>query len=367
MNPQNESKINRFQVSVSPHIRDNTDIPKIMYSVVIALTPAIIGAGYFFGFRALILILISVLSAMATEAVVQRMRKQTWTILDGSAIITGILLAFNLPPGVPFWIPIIGSVFAIGIAKHPFGGLGYNPMNPALLGRAFLLASWPVHMTKDWLKPFWWQEAGYNFFTWKVSENKAIVDAISSATPLNIVKNSKEILSNSSLFQPDIVSKASQAMDKMFDSTTDLFIGNVGGCIGETSALLLILGALFLLYKDYISWQIPLSYIGTVAILGWIFGGKTGFFTGDMLFQVFSGGLILGAFFMATDMVTSPLSKNGHLIFGFGCGVLTVVIRVVGGYPEGVSYSILLMNLTVPLIDRFTLPTPFGVDKKRKG
>jgi electron transport complex protein RnfD len=362
-----ETKINRFQVSISPHIRDGTDIPKIMYSVVLALSPAMVGAIYFFGFRALVLTLISVLSAMIAEAVVQKMRKQTLTILDGSAIVTGILLAFNLPPGVPFWIPIVGSVFAIAIAKHPFGGLGYNPMNPALLGRAVLLASWPVHMTKDWLKPFWWQSPGYNFFSWKVTENRAIVDAISSATPLNLVKNSKEILVNSASFPPEIVSKASQAIDTMFDSTKDLFTGNVGGCIGETSALLLLVGALFLIYKRYITWRIPFSYILTVAILGWIFGGKSGFFTGDMLFQVLSGGLILGAFFMATDMVTSPLSKKGHLIFGFGCGVLTVVIRIVGGYPEGVSYSILLMNLTVPLIDRYTLPVPFGVEKKRKG
>ena len=355
----------QFQVSVSPHIRDNTDIPKIMHSVNIALLPALIGATYIFGFRALGLTIIAVFAAMFTEAVIQKMRGQDISVLDGSAIITGILLAFNLPPGVPFWIPVAGSIFAIAIGKHPFGGLGYNPLNPALLGRAFLLASWPVHMTKDWLKPFWWKESGFNFFSWSVAKGGFVVDAISSATPLTEVKNSKDILANASSYLPEKVNSASQTIDTMFDSVEQLLFGNVGGCIGETSVLLLLIGALFLLYKRYISWHIPLSYILTVAILGWIFGGKSGFFTGNMLFQIFSGGLILGAFFMATDMVTSPLSKKGHVIFGVGCGLLTIIIRLVGGYPEGVSYSILLMNLTVPLIDKYTLPRVFGTGTRK--
>ena len=355
----------QFQVSVSPHIRDGTDIPKIMHSVNIALLPALLGATYLFGFRALGLTLTAVASAMLAEAAAQKIRGRSISVLDGSAIVTGILLAFNLPPGVPFWIPIAGSVFAIGIAKHPFGGLGYNPMNPALLGRAFLLASWPVHMTKDWLKPFWWQEAGYNFFSWNVAKGGLVVDAISSATPLTVVKNSRDIIANASAYLPERVNSASLAIDQQFDSIMDLIWGTVGGCIGETSVILLLLGALFLLYKRYISWHIPISYVVTVAVLGWIFGGKSGFFNGNILFQVFSGGLILGAFFMATDMVTSPLSKKGHLIFGAGCGILTVIIRQVGGYPEGVSYSILLMNLTVPLIDRSTLPKKFGAVKSR--
>lgn len=355
----------QFQVSVSPHIRDNTDIPKIMHSVNIALLPALLGATYIFGFRALGLTLIAVAAAMLTEAVAQKMRGREIDVLDGSAIVTGILLAFNLPPGVPFWIPIAGSVFAIGIAKHPFGGLGYNPLNPALLGRAFLLASWPVHMTKDWMKPFWWKETGYNFFSWNAAKEGSLVDAVSTATPLGIVKNSRNILANASSYLPDKVNNASLAIDQQFDNIVDLVWGTVGGCIGETSVILLLLGAFFLLYKRYISWHIPISYIATVAVLGWIFGGKSGYFTGNMLFQVFSGGLILGAFFMATDMVTSPLSKKGHLIFGAGCGLLTVIIRQVGGYPEGVSYSILLMNLTVPLIDRATLPKKFGTVKEK--
>lgn len=359
----------QFQVSVSPHIRDNTDIPKIMFSVNMALLPALIGSTYFFGFRALGLTIIAVAAAMLTEAAIQKMRKVPITVMDGSAILTGVLLAFNLPPGVPFWIPVVGSVFAIAIAKHPFGGLGYNPMNPALLGRAALLASWPVHMTKDWLRPFWWKETGYNFFSWNVSQNGQVVDAVTTATPLAIVKNAKDIIVNAVQYTPEKVNSASASIDSAFDSISQLVWGNVGGCIGETSVILLLLGAFYLLYKRIIGWRIPLSYIFTVAILGWIFGGKAGFFTGNILFQVFSGGLILGAFFMATDMVTSPLSNKGHLIFGFGCGVLTVIIRTVGGYPEGVSYSILLMNLVVPLIDRATLPKVFGVssiDKLKK-
>jgi electron transport complex protein RnfD len=356
----------QFQVSVSPHIRDGTDVPKIMFSVVFALVPALAGAVYFFGIRVLWLTLIAVISAILTEGVIQKLRKVEFSALDGSAVVTGILLAFNLPPGVPFWIPIIGSIFAIGIAKQPFGGLGYNPLNPALLGRAFLLASWPVHMTKDWLKPFWWRESGFNFFSWAVEQKGAIVDAISSATPLTVVKESRDIIANSSQYLPEKVNAASQLIDQMFDSVGSLFIGNVSGCVGETSVILLLLGALYLLYKRVIDWRIPIAYIATVAILGWIFGGKTGYFSGNMLFQVFSGGLVLGAFYMATDMVTTPLSKKGHLIFGFGCGALTVFIRQVGGYPEGVSYSILLMNLTTPLIDRFTLPQKFGSVQKKK-
>ena len=353
-----------FNVSVSPHIRDNTNIPKIMYSVNLTLLPALIGSAYIFGFRALALTLVGIASAIATEWIIQKLRKVEITAFDGSAILTGLLVAFNLPPGVPFWIPLIGSVFAIGIGKHPFGGLGYNPLNPALLGRAFLLASWPVHMTNDWLKPFWWKDAGFNFFSWKVVSGSTIVDTVSSATPLTVVKESKDILANASLYLPEKVNTASQLIDKMFDSVDTLFFGNVGGCIGETSVVLLLLGATYLIYKRYIDWRIPIAYIVTVAIIGWMFGGKTGLFTGNMLFQIFSGGLILGAFFMATDMVTTPLSRKGHVIFGIGCGLLTIVIRLVGGYPEGVSYSILLMNLTTPLIDKFTLPTKFGLVAK---
>ena len=364
--------MDRFQVSVSPHIRDKTDIPRIMHSVNLALLPALIGATYIFGIRALLLTLIAVASAMVTEALIQKMRHQPVSVLDGSAIITGILLAFNLPPGVPFWIPVAGSVFAIAIGKHPFGGLGYNPLNPALLGRAFLLASWPVHMTKDWLAPFWWKVPGYGFFSWVVPSAGEVVDGVTTATPLAIVKEAKDVIVNSDLFSVAERTIADTTVTHyQGDLIVDYIQGTMGGCIGETSALLLIMGALFLMYKRIIDWRIPFTYIGTVMVLGWIFGGTPSFdegkiqlLSGNMLFHAFSGGLILGAFFMATDMVTSPLSKKGHLIFGFGCGALTIIIRLVGGYPEGVSYSILLMNLTVPLIDRYTLPKKFGARSK---
>ncbi|MBL7191264.1 RnfABCDGE type electron transport complex subunit D [bacterium] len=353
----------QFTVSVSPHLRDDTNIPKIMHSVNIALLPALIGAVYIFGFRALGLTILAVIAAMVTEGLLQKMMKRDISVLDGSAIITGILLAFNLPPGVPWWMPVIGAVFAIGVGKMPFGGLGYNPLNPALLGRAFLLASWPVHMTNDWLKPFWWKESGYNFFSWSVTQGGKLVDSISTATPLNIVKNAKDVIAHQELYTADKLNSASLSIDRMFDSTQELLTGTVGGCIGETSVLLLLIGAVFLMYKRYIDWRIPFTYIATVAVIGWLFGGKSGLFTGDILFQVFSGGLILGAFFMATDMVTTPLTKKGHVIFGIGCGILTGVIRLWGGYPEGVSYSILLMNLTTPLIDKYTMPKVFGMKK----
>ena len=362
--------MNRLQVSVSPHIRDKTDIPRIMHSVNLALLPALIGATYIFGFRALLLTLIAVVTAMVTEGAIQKMRCQEISVLDGSAIITGILLAFNLPPGVPFWLPMAGSFFAIAIGKHPFGGLGYNPMNPALLGRAFLLASWPVHMTKDWLAPFWWKAQGFNFFSWKVPAGGAVLDGVTTATPLALVKEAKDIVANYAatpeLFTVEQASRADSTINANYDLVEHLLRGDVGGCIGETSVVLLLIGALFLLYKRYIDWRIPFTYIGTVVVLGWIFGGKGGLFTGNMLFHAFAGGLILGAFFMATDMVTTPLSKKGHIIFGFGCGLLTIIIRLVGGYPEGVSYSILLMNLTVPLIDRYSLPKVFGTGGELK-
>lgn len=335
---------NNFFVSSSPHITDKDSIPRIMYGVVISLIPATIGSVYFFGVKAAWVILWAVVAAVATEAVLQKLMKKPITVKDGSALVTGILLAFNLPAEAPWWLPVIGSVFAIGIGKIPFGGLGYNPLNPALLGRAFLLASWPTKMT---------------IFT-TAPRNGTIsgIDAITNATPLNVFKTSKDIMTNPAM--QDKVPQATEAISQLSDSYGNLFWGKVGGCLGETSVFLLLIGAVYLIYKRYIGLKIPVSYIGTVALLSWIFGGTDGFFTGDPIFHVLSGGLILGAFFMATDMVTSPVTYSGRIIFGVGCGVITVLIRQVGGYPEGVSYSILLMNLTVPLIDRYTKPKTFG-------
>lgn len=330
----------RFIVSSSPHITDNESIPKIMYGVVLSLIPATIGSVYFFGIRAGWVILLAILSAVATEALIQKLMKKEISISDGSAIVTGILLAFNLPAEVPWWIPVIGSAFAIGVGKIPFGGLGYNPMNPALLGRAFLLASWPTKMTI--------------FKTVPRGGTLSGIDAITTATPLNVFKQARDALAAGQVQDYDL------AIRQLYDSYNNLFMGRVGGCLGETSVLLLLVGAVYLIYKRYISLKVPVSYIGTVAILSWIFGGTDGLFSGDPVFHILSGGLILGAFYMATDMVTSPVTVKGRIIFGIGCGVITVIIRLVGGYPEGVSYSILLMNLTVPLLNKYTRPKVFG-------
>jgi len=299
-------------VSSSPHIRSNQTVKSIMRDVVIALVPATLYSVYIFRVNALITILLAIITAVATEAVIQKIRKKPITISDWSAVITGLLLAFNLPASVPWWIPVIGAIFAIAIVKHAFGGLGQNFMNPALAARAFLVASWPVEMT-SWISPG--------------------VDAVSAATPLTLWG------------------------DKMQPSMIDLFIGNVGGSLGETSALLLIIGGIYLLYRGVIKITIPGMYIGTFAVLTFIFSGFDFTFT---LYSLVSGGLMLGAIYMATDYVSSPVNTKGQLIFAFGCGLITFVIRTYGGMAEGVSFSILLMNVATPIIERYTTPKVFG-------
>jgi len=284
-----------------------------MRDVIIALIPATFAGIYFFGMKAFLVTLVSVLSCIAAEALWQKLTHRKITIGDLSAVVTGLLIAFNLPAAVPLWLPAIGGFFAIIIVKQFFGGIGQNIMNPALAARAFLLASWPVHMTN---------------FT---------IDGVSAATALGILKTGEGEL-------PGIM---------------NVFIGNVGGCIGETSVIALLIGAAYLLYKKVISWHTPTAYIGSVFILTLILG-RDGLMTGHALYEVFAGGLMLGAFFMATDYTTSPMAKNGQLIFGVGCGVLTTIIRLYGGYAEGVSYSILIMSLFVPFIDKFTALRIFG-------
>lgn len=312
-------------VSSSPHIRTETDIASIMRDVVIAMLPAAAAAIIFFGAQALAIMVVAVATAVLTEAVVQKyLLKKPVTVSDWSAVVTGLLLAFNLPPGVPLWMPVVGSVFAIAIAKQCFGGLGQNFVNPALAARAFLLASWPVLMT---------------------TFNLPGVDGVTGATPLAILKGTEATGTLPSLFS--------------------VFMGNIGGSLGETSALALLVGAAYLFYRKIITWRIPFTYIATVGLLTWILGGKDGLFTGYALYHIFAGGLILGAFYMATDYTTSPVTKTGQIVFGIGCGILTSVIRLYGGYPEGVSYSILLMNVATPLIDRFTSPRRFGEVKAR--
>ena len=306
---------NRLIVSTSPHLYKEESVSRIMWMVVLSLLPAGIAGIFIFGEGALRVIILSIVSALITEGLLQVLTKKKITVLDGSAFLTGLLLAFNLPPEVPLWLPVVGAFFAIAIGKAAFGGLGQNIFNPALVGRVFLMASWPKYMT-----------------------NFSQLDAVSTATPLALIKKGR-ILENISY--------------------GDLFLGKHGGCIGEVCILALLLGAIFLFIRGYLSWHIPIPYILTVGLFTYLFGPK-GLFTGDWLFHILSGGLILGAFFMATDYVTSPLTRKGQIIFGIGCGLLTAIIRLWGGYPEGVSYAILMMNAATPIIDRYTRQRIYG-------
>jgi len=305
-------------VSGSPHIHNQESVSRIMWAVVISIIPAGIAGVIIFGLDALWVTLVAIAAAVLTELVLGIWTKKKITIFDGTAVITGILLAYNLPPNVPLWLPIVGAVFSMAIGKQVFGGLGQNIFNPALLGRVFLMASWPKYMI-TFAKPFSY-------------------DAVTAATPLALLKEGKLLEHISYL---------------------NLFLGKRGGCIGEVCILALLIGAAFLLIRGYISWQIPATYIFTTAFLVYIFGGQQ-LFSGDWLFHILNGGLILGAFFMATDYVATPLTAKGQLIFGVGCGVITAVIRIWGGYPEGVSYAILMMNAATPFIDRYTKTRIYG-------
>ncbi len=298
-------------MSLAPHLKSNESTRRIMLDVIIALTPAMLGAIYYFGFNALKLIVISVVSAVVFEMGAQKFFKKDILIGDLSAVVTGLLLAFNLPAGVPWWIPVFGAAFAIIIVKEFFGGIGSNFMNPALAGRAALVASWPVLMG-TYMGP----------------------DGITGATPLTLIKSGSESL----------------------PSITNMFIGNIGGSLGETSALLLLIGGIYLLIRKVIDWKIPIFYIGTTVIMLLLLGVNTDL----LLYHVLGGGLVLGAFFMATDYSSSPVTPIGRIIFGIGAGVLTALIRVKGGMPEGVSYAILLMNVASPVIEKFTKPKVFG-------
>jgi len=327
MNESEKAERSLLNVSSSPHILSVDSTQKIMWTVILALSPAIIFATFHFGKPAVLTLALGGLSAVFFEAIVQKIQKKVITISDGSALLTGLLLAMCLPPSVPFFVPIVGSFIAIVIAKHSMGGLGFNIFNPAHIGRATLMVSWPVAMT-----------------TWTSMTTK--IDTVSSATPLNVLKQQGY----------DALITSFGSASHMYES---LFLGLRNGSIGETSVLLLTLGGLVLIYKRYIDWVVPVSMIGTVGILVWICGPK-GFFTGDPIFHIMAGGLIIGAFFMATDMVTAPITRKGKIIFAVGAGAITVLIRLLGGYPEGVCYSILLMNCVTPLIDRFVQPVRYG-------
>ena len=375
---------NKLIVSSSPHIRGPEDIRRIMWAVVAALAPAVVWGIYVFRnaqpeakhwfasmpFYPAFLVALAVATAVLTEAVIQKCRGKRITISDGSAVVTGLLLAMVISPCAPWYVPIIGSFVAIAIAKHCFGGLGCNIWNPALVGRAFVLSSFVFSLTAVWHYPL---ETHEDVTRWgeqvrPVPADVSEVDAVSQATPLAARKDALKAYRDAPA-DPEVTPKKLLAKLNADNNTgyVDLLVGTVGGCLGETSALLLLLGGGFLMLRGYVKWQVPVPYLGTVALLGWALPvklqGQLVWFAGDPLFHLLAGGLFLGAFFMATDMVTSPITKKGMILFGVGCGVLTAVIRVFGGYPEGVAYSILLMNTAVPLIDRHIRPTKYGAVK----
>lgn len=316
----------KLTLTSSPHLRAAQDLKSVMYDVILALLPACAVSIYLFGWRTLAVILVATLAAVGFEAGVLHLRGRKdfrETVLDGSAIITGLLLAMNLPSSIPLWMAAVGSFIAIVVAKQLFGGLGCNIFNPALIARVFLLISYPVHMTA-WTKPL-------------------VADVVSAATPLGLLKT-------------EGLAKVQATWSNM-----DFFMGSTGGSLGEMSALALLLGGAYLLIRKVISWEIPAAMLGSLAFFTGIFWAINPEQYASPVFHVFTGGAILGAFFMATDMVTSPMTTKGMLIFGAGAGLLTGLIRLFGGFPEGVSFAILIMNALVPAIDKVTKPRKFGV------
>ncbi len=322
---------NLFTVSPSPHIHSGDSARKIMYRVVYAMIPALLWSFFVFGAGALRVTLIAVAACLAFEYAIQKyLLKVKPSVTDGSALVTGILLAFNVPSDLPWWIILIGALAAIGIGKLSFGGLGNNIFNPALVGRVFLLISFPVQMT-----------------SWPVTVQSG-VDGLTAATPLEIIK---EGLTNGIP-----VSKISSGLPE----TSDLLLGYMGGSLGEVSALLLILGGVYLLFRKVITWHIPVSVIASVALVAAVFWMMNPEKYINPVYHVLTGGLMLGAIFMATDMVTSPMTAKGQIIFGVGIGVITISIRLFGAYPEGVSFAILIMNAFTPLINNYVKPKRFG-------
>lgn len=337
----------KLTVSSSPQIHSADSTAKIMWTVVLSLIPAGIWGVYIFGMSALVVILVSIIAAVAAEALLGLISKEV-TVNDGSAFLTGLLVGYNMPPQVPLFIPVVASVFAIVVVKWSFGGLGANWMNPALAGRVFVFFSWTGPMTK-WLLPL-------------TGGNGA--DAVTGPTPLGSLK--------SAYFDTSLnMSGPIEYLQSLGLPVTykDLFIGNIPGSIGEVSALLLLLGAMVLLARKIITWHVPVSYIGSFALFIWVFGGLrmgTGYFSGDVLFHILSGGLMLGALYMATDMATTPLTGKGSIIFGVGCGFLSFLIRIFGSLPEAVSLSIIIMNIFVPVIDRYTKINRFGYGESKE-
>ncbi|HLO59915.1 MAG TPA: RnfABCDGE type electron transport complex subunit D [Bacteroidales bacterium] len=325
-------------VSPSPHISSDLSVPKLMYGVVLSLIPAFIVTVYMFGLGALVITAVSVVSCVLAEMIIQRyIMDAPVRIRDGSAIVTGILLAFNLPSNLPWWMVVIGAVFAIGVGKMTYGGLGNNPFNPALVGRVFLLISFPVQMTS-------WPLPGASRFHY--------LDATTGATPLGFLK---EALRNGQTV-PEVMNQIPDHMQ--------LFLGQMGGSMGEISALALILGFAWMLYKKIITWHIPVIMVGTIFAFTGILYLIDPTRNASPLFHILTGGVMLGAIYMATDLVTSPMTKKGMILYAAGIGVITVVIRKFGAYPEGVSFAILIMNAFVPLINKYIKPKRFGEEVK---
>ena len=324
----NDYKGLKLIASSNPHIRNNEDTRSLMLDVIIALMPALAMSVYVFGVTTLISAVVSVAGAVFFEWLYRKLLKKPQTIGDLSAALTGLLLSMVCPPMLPYWMLLVGDFFAIFVVKQLYGGIGKNFLNPALAGRAALVACYASQMT-SWAAP-------------------RTVDAVTAATPLAMMKAGEF-----------------EALTAQY-SLSDMFIGLIGGSAGEVSAMMLLIGGLYLIFRRVISWHTPVAYIGTVAVLTFLFPQGNDALT-YMLYNVFGGGLMLGAFFMATDYVTSPVTKEGQLIYGLGCGLLTVFIRCFGSYPEGVCYSILIMNCLVWIIDKYTKPTRFGVDKKKEG
>ena len=330
-------------VSVSPHVRSEETTTRIMWSVCLALLPAVLAGVYFFGLKALFITALCVVSSVISEQFYLKTVGKKSVVGDGSAFLTGLLLGMNMPASLwsfsPFTVhvPIVASFVAVVVTKQLFGGLGFNVFNPALIGRAFALISWPKAMTI-------WNEPAAALLT---------MDAKTTATPLGILKE-------------EGVTKLIEVFGDKISLYTHLLIGNRAGSIGETSAIAILIGGLFLLSRGYITWHIPVSFLGTAAVLAWVFGGKGAFFTGDPIIHLISGGMMLGAWFMATDYVTSPSVRKGQIVFGIGCGALTMLIRLKGGFPEGVMFAILIMNCFAPLIDRSFKTKVFGALKQTK-
>ncbi|MHB8961640.1 MAG: RnfABCDGE type electron transport complex subunit D [Saccharofermentanales bacterium] len=318
-----------LQVSSSPHMRDGSTTSRLMLDVIIALVPALLAAVYFFGLRVLLVAAVTVGSSVLLEYISRKVMKRDNTIHDLSAVVTGLLIAFSISPATPLWMCVVGSFIAIVVVKQMFGGLGNNFVNPAITARIIMAVSFPVQMgTWKLLEP-----ADRLFGNLAGSFTGA--DLVTSATPLYLLSSGAENL----------------------PSYTDLFLGSTSGCIGEVSVLAILLGAAYLLARKVIKLWIPLSFIASVMLVVFVSGG-------DLLYHLLSGGLMIGAFFFATDYVTSPFTNKGKVIFGIGCGLITGLIRIYGGMPEGVAFSILLMNILTPHIDNMTIPVPFGGGKK---